>query len=184
MTSIAVLALAIGANAAMFSVLHAALLKPLPYRSPDQLAMLWSEIPSQGAREARSAYVNVEQWRSQSKSFADLAVFDPVSVTVTTAAGAEHIGVCRVSPNFFSLLGVQPVQGRSFSAEEADQPQHLVLISHRFWVTRFGGAPDTIGASINVQGVPSPIIGILPAASQFTLLDADVWEPHTLFPDW
>src|SRR5260221_211360 len=147
MTSIAVLALAIGANAAMFSVLHAALLKPLPYRSPDQLAMLWSEIPSQGAREARSAYVNVEQWRSQSKSFADLAVFDPVSVTVTTAAGAEHIGVCRVSPNFFSLLGVQPVQGRSFSAEEADQRQHLVLISHRFWVTRFGGAPDTLGAT-------------------------------------
>src|SRR5262245_32484853 len=68
MTSIAVLALAIGANTAMFSVLNAVLFRPLPYRSPDELAMLWTEIPSQNLREGRSAYWNVEQWRSQSKS--------------------------------------------------------------------------------------------------------------------
>ena len=83
-TSVAALALAIGANTAMFSVLNAVLLRPLPYRSPEQLAMLWSEVPSQNLREGRSAYLNVEQWRRQSKSFADMAFFDPVSVTLTT----------------------------------------------------------------------------------------------------
>ena len=87
MTSVATLALAIGANTAMFSVLNAVLLRPLPYRSPEQLAMLWTEVPSQNLREGRSAYWNVEQWRRQSKSFADMAVFDPVSVTLTAADG-------------------------------------------------------------------------------------------------
>src|SRR5437879_4314506 len=91
LTSVAVLALAIGANTAMFSVLNAVLLRPLPYRSPEQLAMLWSEVPSQNLREGRSGYLNVEQWRRQSKSFADMAVFDLVSVTLTTAGEAETV---------------------------------------------------------------------------------------------
>src|SRR6266571_5179387 len=120
-TSVSVLALAIGANTAMFSVLNAVLFRPLPYRSPKQLAMLWSEIPSQDVREGRSAYLSVEQWRSQSQSFADMAFFDPVSVTLTSATEAEHISVARISPNFFGLLGVQPLLGRVFSIEEAEQ---------------------------------------------------------------
>src|SRR5881396_1352132 len=94
-TSVAILALAIGANTAMFSVLNAVLLRPLPYRSPEQLAMLWSEVPSQNLREGRTAYWNVEQWRSQSKSFADIALFDGVSVTLTGPDRAEQISVVR-----------------------------------------------------------------------------------------
>lgn len=182
--SVATLALAIGANTAMFSVLNAVLLRPLPYRSPEQLAMLWTEVPSQNLREGRSAYWNVEQWRSQSRSFADMAVFDPVSVTLTTADTTEQIPAIRVSPNFFSLLGVQPLLGRIFSAEEAVERQRLVLISHRLWQTRFGGSHDALGASIELDGMPSRIIGILPAGFRFARLEADVWEPHTLFPDW
>src|SRR5437016_8964817 len=108
-TSVAVLALAIGANTAMFSVLNAVVLRPLPYRSPEQLAMLWSEVPSQNLREGRSAYWNIEQWRRQSESFADMAVFDPASVTLTSPVDAEQISVARVSPNLFSLLSVQPL---------------------------------------------------------------------------
>ena len=181
---VAVLALAIGANTAMFSVLNAVLLRPLPYRSPEQLVMLWTEIPSQNLREGRSAYWNVEQWRSQSKSFADMAVFDPGSVTLTSADKAEQISVVRIAPNLFSLLGVQPMQGRIFSAEEAEQRQRLALISHRFWQTRFGGSRDAVGATVELDGVPFQIVGILPAAFQFAQLNADVWEPHTMLPDW
>ena len=182
-TAVAVLALAIGANAAMFSVLNAVLLRPLPYRSPEQLAMLWSEIPSQGVREGRSAYWNIEQWRSQSESFVDMAFFDGVSATLTTADRAEKISVLRTSPNLLPLLGLQPLHGRFFTAEEAEQRQRLALISHRFWQTRFGGSFDAIGATINLDGAPSRIIGILPADFQFDN-DADVWEPHTMYPDW
>ena len=92
MTAVAVLALAIGANTAMFSVLNAVLLRPLPYRSPEQLAMLWTEDPTQNLREGRSALWDVEQWRSQSQSFADMATFDAVSTTLT---GARRGGTDR-----------------------------------------------------------------------------------------
>src|SRR5215471_14535574 len=92
------LALAIGANTAMFSVLNAVLLRPLPYRSPEQLAMLWTEDPAQNLREGRSALWDVEQWRGQSQTFADLATFDSVSTVLTGADGAEQIVGASNSP--------------------------------------------------------------------------------------
>src|SRR5438034_2538398 len=175
----ATLALAIGTNAAMFSVLNAVLLRPLPYRSPEKLAMLWTEDPTQNLREGRSALWDVERWRSQSQSFADMATFDAVSTTLTGADGAEQIVSASISPNLLLLLGVQSVQGRSFSTDEAEQRQRLVLISHRFWQARFGGSTDAVGATIVLGGVPSQIVGVLPADFQITRLDADVWKPHT-----
>ena len=178
-TAAATLALAIGANTAMFSVLNAVLLRPLPYRSPEQLAMLWTEDPTQNLREGRSALWDVEQWRSQSQSFADMATFDTVSTMLTGADGVEQIVGASISPNLLPLLGVQPVLGRSFSTEEAEQQQRLVLISHRFWQARFGGSHDALGATLVLNGVPSQIIGILPADFQIARFDADVWEPHT-----
>ena len=154
-TAAATLALAIGTNTAMFSVLNAVLLRPLPYRSPEQLAMLWTEDPTQNLREGRSALWDVEQWRSQSQSFADMATFDSVSTVLTGADGAEQIVGASISPNLLPLLGVQPVLGRSFSTEETEQQQRLVLISHRFWQARFGGSHDALGATLVLNGVPS-----------------------------
>src|SRR5947207_13213064 len=163
----ATLALAIGANTTMFSVLNAVLLRPLPYRAPEQLAMLWTEDPTQNLREGRSALWNVGQWRSQSRSFADMAVFDAVSTTLTGRDGAEQIVGASISPNLLPLLGVQPAQGRGFSTEEAEQRQRLILISHRFWQARFGGSNDAIGATIVLNGLPFQIIGVLPPGFQF-----------------
>jgi predicted permease len=178
-TAAATLALAIGANTAMFSVLNAVLLRPLPYRSPEQLAMLWSEDPTQSLREGRSALWDVEQWRGQSQTFADIATFDSVATTLTGAEGTEQIVGVSISPNLLSLLGVQPVRGRNFSSEETEEQKRLVLISHRFWQARFGGSNDAIGATLVLNGLPSQIIGILPADFQIARFDADVWEPHT-----
>jgi predicted permease len=183
-TSVVVLALAIGVNTAMFSVLNAVLLRPLPYQSPEQLAMLWSEIPSQNLREGRSSYRDVEEWRRQSKSFAGIAVFDPASVTLTSGVEAEQISVARISPNFFPLLGVQPVLGRSFTDGEAQQRQRLALISHRFWQMRFGGTPEAIGATIQLDGRSSQVIGVIPEGFQFLQESTQVWEPHSVIPDW
>src|SRR4030095_4057371 len=115
-TSVVVLSLAIGATTAMFSVLDGMLLRPLPFPFPEQLAMLWTEIPSQNILEGRSAYWNVEEWRVQSKTCWDRAAFTPASVTLTTADQADRVGVLRVTRNLFSLLGVRPVKGRIFSA--------------------------------------------------------------------
>ena len=175
----ATLALAIGANTAMFSVLNAVLLRPLPYRAPEQLAMLWTEDPTQNLHEGRSALWDVEQWLTQSQSFADMATFDAVTTTLTAADGTEQIVGASISPNLLPLLGVQPVRGRSFSSEETEEQKRLVLISHRFWQARFGGSNDAIGATLVLNGLPTKIIGILPADFQIARLDADVWEPHT-----
>lgn len=177
--AVATLALAIGANTAMFSVLDAVLLRPFPYRSPGQLAMLWTEDPAQGLREGRSALGDVEQWRSQSQSFADMATFDAMSSTLTGADGAEQIVGASISPNLLSLLGVQPVRGRDVSSEETEQGKRLVLISHRFWQARFGGSNDAIGATLVVNGLPSQIVGILPADFHIAKFEADVWQAHT-----
>jgi len=177
------LALAIGTNTAMFGVLNAVLLRPLPYRSPEQLAMLWTEDPTQNLREGRSALWDVEQWTSSSQSFADMATFDAVSKTLTGADGAEQIVGASISPNLLSLLGVQPVRGRSFSTNEAEQRQRLVLISHRFWQGRFGGSNEVVGATIVLDGLPSQIIGVLPGGFQVARVEADVWEPHTRSED-
>ena len=177
-TAVAVLALAIGTNTALFSVLHAVLLRPLPYEAPEQLAMLWAEDPAQNLRKGRSALWDVEQWRRQSRSFADLGTFDTVSRTLTAADGAEQIAGASISPNLLSLLGVQPTQGRAFTLEETEQRQPLVLISHSFWQTRFGGSHDALGATLVLDRVPSRIIGILPAGFKVARSAADVWEAH------
>jgi predicted permease len=175
----ATLALAIGANTTMFSVLNAVLLRPLPYRSPDQLAMLWTEDPTQNLHEGRSALWDVDQWLTQSESFADMASFDSVTTTLTGAEGTEQIVGASMSPNLLSLLGVEPVQGRSFSIQETGEQKRLVLISHRFWQARFGESNDAIGATLVLNGLPSQVIGVLPADFQIATLNADVWEPHT-----
>jgi putative ABC transport system permease protein len=174
----ATLALAIAASTVMFSVLDAVLLRPLPYRSPEQLAMLWTEDPTQNLREGRSALWDVEQWQHQSGSFADMATFDTVGTLLTSADGVEPIVGASISPNLLPLLGIQPALGRNFSPEEADERQRLVLISHRFWQTRFGSSRDALGATLVLNGGPSQIIGILPADFQVASVAADVWEPH------
>ena len=178
-TAAATLALGIGANTAVFNVLNAVLLRPLPYRSPEQLAMLWTEDPSQNLREGRSALSDVDQWRSLSHTFADMATFDTVSTVLTGADGAEQIAGASVSPNLLSLLGVEPLLGRGFSAEDAEAQSRAVMIGHRFWRTRFGGSPDALGAALVINGMPSRIVGVLPAGFEIARVDADVWQVHT-----
>ena len=92
------------------------------------------------------------------------------------------VSTARVSPNIFSLLGVQPLHGRGFTSEEADQQERQAVISYRFWQARFGSAAGAIGAQVELDGRTSRIIGILPAGFQFGGLDADLWEPYRMYP--
>ncbi|HET7697084.1 MAG TPA: ABC transporter permease [Vicinamibacterales bacterium] len=181
-TAAATLALAIGANTVMFSVVDAVLLRPLPYRAPEELAMLWTEDPAINLREGRSALWDVAQWRERSESFVDIATFDSVSTLLTGADGVEQADGASMSPNLLSVLGVQPILGRAFSTDEAGQRQAVILISHRFWQARFGGAPDALGATLIVNGLPSQIVGVLPAGFAIAGVDADLWRPHPARP--
>jgi putative ABC transport system permease protein len=111
-----------------------------------------------------------------------MATFDSVSTVLTGPDGAEQIVGASISPNLLALLGVRPVLGRSFSIEEAEERQRLVVISDGFWHARFGGSPDALGATVVVNGVPSQIVGILPADFRIARFEADVWEPHATRP--
>lgn len=180
--AVGVLALALGAGAVMFGVVDAVLLEPLPYRSPDELAMLWTSAPDQND-QGRPDWPTFEAWRNRSRTFVDMAAMDPVSVTLDGDGGAIKGTVARISPNFFSVLGVTPASGRVFSEAEMDRRERVAVISHRFWQSRFAGRSDALGRSIEVDGIPSRIIGILPDG--FGLgFGADAFEPASLFPDW
>ncbi|MBN9657622.1 MAG: ABC transporter permease [Acidobacteria bacterium] len=184
LTALTVLALAIGANTAMFSVLNTVLFRPLPYRAPGQLAMLWSELPTQSLREGRTAYLNIEQWRAQSRTFSDMAFFDPATATITRSGQSEYIRLVLVSPNYFPLMGITPKLGRLLTAEDAGQRQRLAVISYSFWQSHFAGQSGAIGASVNLDGQPTRICGVLDPAFQLGEGDPDIWLPHTLSRDW
>lgn len=179
LSAASVLALAIGANIAMFSVLDGVLLRPLPYAEPEGLAMLWSEDLPQQFRQGRSALWDVEQWRKLSKSFQELASFDSVATFLTAKDGVEQVSGVSVSPNLLSVLGVQPALGRGFSTEEVARGERVVLLSHRYWQTRFGATREVLGTKLVLNGMPSEVIGVLPADARLPLVAADIWEAHS-----
>jgi predicted permease len=178
------LALGIGANVTIFSVVNSVLLSPLPYRDADRLVFLWSEVPTQNVRERSSGYGTILEWRNQSESFENLAIFDPASVTLTGAAEPEQVQSQRTSANLFSLLGVAPAIGRTFSEDEVQQKARVVVISHGLWQGRFGSSPDILQQTLEIDGVSSQIIGVMPAHFQFPEAVTQMWEPNSLAPNW
>lgn len=180
LTSAITLALAIGATTTMASVLTAVVLRPLPFRSPDELAMLWTEDPGRNLREGRSALWDVDQWRRHSATLADIATFDTVGTLLTTDQGVEGVTGASVSPNLLSLLGVQPVLGRGISLEDAEQQRPLVMISHEFWRTRLGGVQSALGTTLVINGTPAEIVGILPPDFRIGTFAPDIWQAHTM----
>ncbi len=178
------LALGIGANTTIFSVVNAVLLRPLPYAEAERLVFLWSEAPRQNVRERASAYANVSEWRNQNRSFEDIAVFDPTAVTLTGAAEPEQVMSVRASANLFPLLGVAPLLGRTFTADEEQQKVRVVILSHGLWQRRFGASPNILGQTLEIDGVSSQVIGVMPERFKFPTKNTHVWEPHTLTSNW
>ena len=177
------LALGIGATITIFSVVNAVLLRPLPYPDADRLVYLWSIAPAQNIRERASAYANVADWREQNQSFEAIAAFDPTVVTLTGEAEPEQVMSVRASANLFPLLGVAPLLGRTFTADEEQQKVRVVVISHGLWQRRFGASPNILGQTLEIDGVSSLVIGVMPEHFR-SGEETPIWEPHTLFPDW
>jgi putative ABC transport system permease protein len=165
-TAVAVftLALGIGANTAIFSLANAAFFRPLPYPNAERLAFLWQNNQRTGETEGLVSYPNLADWRSQSHSFTDMAFFMSGKSILADNADPERTGSALVSVNFFSVLGVNPIMGRSFSADE-QTPGHanVSVISYRTWRTRFGGDPQILGRSLAFGGgSKNIIIGVMP----------------------
>jgi putative ABC transport system permease protein len=179
--SLAVLTLAIGigANTAIFGLANAAFFRPLPYPSAERLAFLWQNNQRTGETEGLVSYPNFADWRSQSQSFADMAFFMSGKSILSGAGDPERTPGALVSTNFFSVLGVNPVIGRSFAPEE-QTPGHanVSVISYHLWRTRFGGDPQVLGRDLtSAAGDKHTIIGVMPPGFSFPE-GAELWTPR------
>ena len=179
------LALGIGANTAIFTVTSALLLRPFPYRDPQQLVSV--DAKDEG-KDFGGTLLRYELLRDHSQSFQSVAAWANDNFNVTGHGEPLQAPVARVTANFFSLLGVQPELGRAFTADEGrPEGKFVVMLSDSFWRSRFGGDRNIIGQNINLDTTPHTIIGVLPAGVQFPFVgEADLWTPRyfelTLMP--
>jgi putative ABC transport system permease protein len=181
-TAVAVLTLAlgIGANTAIFSLVDAVLIHPLPFRAPDQLVMLW-EKPPNFDRNSISPLTLLD-WKEQSRSFEAMAGVQLGNATITGKGVPEQVVAERVSGSFFDLLGVAPELGRGFAVEDEQQGHNVAIISHSLWSRRFAGDQNVVGSSLTIDGTILTVVGVLPA--RFRLIgQCDVWMPLALSHD-
>ncbi len=179
------LALGIGANTAIFSIVHAVLLRPLPYKDPARLAMLWQEDSAHGVEEGRVSLANFADWKARSHSFEDLTCFVGQTFLLGNQDGPpERMRSARVAADFFPLLGVEPKLGRVFSADEEKRGERVIVLSYSLWQKRFGGSEAALGSDLIMDGRKSRIIGVMPSSFQYPFADTRVWEPMTAHPYW
>jgi putative ABC transport system permease protein len=174
------LALGIGANAAIFSVVNGLLLEPLPYPSPGRLAILWESDPTQaGRRMGPSSDATFRDWRRDSRSFRSLAAILPASLSLTGQDLPEALFTHQSTASYFTVLGVKPALGRTFSTEEEERGARLAVMSHALWQRRFGGDPAIVGRAVELDGEPYQVVGVLPAdfRGPVEITPVQLWTP-------
>jgi putative ABC transport system permease protein len=171
------LALGIGANASIFTVVNGVLLQPLPYPHPERLMMVWTHNPRQGFDKDVGTYPNFEDWRRASQSFERMSAYFGASVTLTGNGDPAQIRGARVTHEFFETMGVAPLQGRAFTSSNGQAGgERVVILAHGLWMRRFGGDVSIIGRPIVLNGVPHEVMGVMPASFKHPA-DAELWMP-------
>src|SRR6266566_3530563 len=185
-TAVLTLALGIGANTAIFSVVDAILLRPLPYPEPDRLVRIWESSPKRDVVRNSVNPLNFLDWRDHSESFVSMAAL--ASLVTNLSANGQPIAVqgMQVTPEFFSVLQVGPLLGRTFNAADGIPGQdHGVILSYQLWQSQFGADPGIVGQKIDVNGEPGEVIGVMPKGFSFPEIKAEVWTPLALTsPAW
>jgi putative ABC transport system permease protein len=179
------LALGIGANTAIFSVINAVLMRPLPYQNPAELVLIRSLNKTDGAQMHSISYTDFQDWKAQNSVFADLATFRPHSFSLEVGNDLEQINAAMVSANFFALLGVNAHRGRTFlPAEDAPAGGRVSILSYAQWQNRFGADEKLIGKQIKLSDELYTVIGILPPDFKFPfgLEQAEIWTTNAHFP--
>jgi putative ABC transport system permease protein len=185
-TAVAVIALAlgIGANSAIFSVVNTVLLSPLPYKDPDRLVMVWEDDTKGGYPRDTPAVANYIDWRDQNQVFEGMAATAEASFNLTGTGDPERLEGQLVSASFFPLLGVEPQLGRVFLPEE-DRPgvNNVVLLSHGLWQRRFGSDPNVVGKPVTLNGGTGTVVGVMPPQFQHPGEKAELWVPIGFTPE-
>jgi ABC-type antimicrobial peptide transport system permease subunit len=184
--AVLILALGIGANTSIFSVVSAVLLRPLPFAEADRLVFLWEETTSGGGLNGHStvAPANYVDWKARSRSFEDMALYNGLQEYNLTGDGdPEHIGAIVATTNLFSVLRLTPILGRTFSpGDEGASAAPVVVLSRTLWVRRFGADPGVVGRDIVLDGVKHTVIGVVPSAFNFPSKKAEVYVPASFTP--
>jgi len=176
------LALGIGANTAIFSVVNAVLLRPLPYEAPERLVMVWNTFQQRGWNRTDPSPLNFVRYQEQNHVFTQMAAFRGWNLTLTGGDEPEQVSCARVSANFFSVLGISPILGRPFGPEEAHPERRTVaLLGYGLWERRFGSDPHIVGRILKLDGVSYTIIGVLPPDFQFPK-QTELWTPVDFDP--
>jgi putative ABC transport system permease protein len=176
--AIVTLALGIGANTAMFSAVDAVLIRSLPYADAGRLVVVWTNSLRTGESKFYLTPPEWYEWRRQNTVFTDIAATQPGDANLSSDTGPEQLPARKVTPNFWSVLGVAPQLGRGFTEDEDARGARVVVISDGLWHRRFGGSADVLGRVITLNDNPYEIIGVMPRAFSFLpARDIDVWMP-------
>jgi putative ABC transport system permease protein len=178
--AILTLGLGIGANAAIFSLFSAVLLRPLPYPDPDRLVLVWATNTRTGDMEDVASYPDVEDWRTLNKSFAGMAAFTTRSATIAGGEQAELVPALQLMPGFFETIGVGPALGRAFTSEDQAALSRVVLLSDSAWKRRFAGRNDVLGQTLRINEAAHIVIGVMPAG--FSVSPAEAEEIYMVLP--
>ena len=189
------LALGIGANTAIFSVVNAVLLRPLTYKDPDRLVSLWENVPAQGRWRASPA--NFHDWKKQNTLFEDMSAYGGSSMSLTGDGGdPEQLVGTRVSSGYFAVVGVEPMLGRSFSVEEYEVGKdQVVILGNAFWKRRYAGDPNVVNRKITLDGNSYTVVGVMPPGLypmrplttgqiDFDESGQEYWLPMSFAPQW
>jgi putative ABC transport system permease protein len=185
--AVVTLALGIGANTAIFSVVDAVLLRPLPYPEANRLVFLWSTMPSQGVATSGSAVPDYQGWRDRNQVFEGLAAFYNGDFNLSSAGSPpEFIQGAYITSNLFPILRISPLLGRSFSSEEEQfGKHHVVLLSYGLWQRRFAGDREIVGREIKLGGESYSVAGVMPRGLPFfdNLPEVELWTPVSFKPN-
>ena len=182
-------ALAIGANTAVFSLINALLVRPLPYKEPAKLTLLWEQFAAQGLDRIPVSAPEYQDYERELKSFEQIAAFDYATFNLTEGGTPERISGAEVSPSLFPLLGVEPFFGRTFAREEQGEGHdNVIVISARLWQRRFNSDPALVGKTLLLDGRSYTVIGVMPSQFEFPIPlygiqgnqfaeRVDIWKP-------
>jgi putative ABC transport system permease protein len=179
--TIVTLALGIGANTSIFTLVNAALLRPVPYAGADRLVLLWSTDERAGTREISASYPDFESWRDGTQSFEHMAALTSRAVTLGGAEQPELVPAIQTTTAFFRALGVEPIAGRVFTdSDAAAEAPATAVLSDSAWNRQFGGRREVIGSTVLVNGRPHVVIGVVPSRMHF--IPTEVEQVYTLLP--
>jgi putative ABC transport system permease protein len=182
--AVAALALGIGANTAIFSAVEAVLLRSLPYSEPDRLMIVWEDMSYLGFANNTPAPANYLDWKAQNRVFTDMAATRFVTASLTGDGQPEQLSGKKVTPNFFDVLGVQPIVGRPFTVQEDKSQSPVVMLSYNLWRRRFGGDESILGRLILLNGIQTKVVGVMPKDFFFSdRKNSDYWVPMAFTPE-